>query len=172
MVSAVAIEIDDILNNFSDLLNDMGIIYNNRLHSIADPLLQRCLYDMKTGRLTQIAEQVMGSAVVRQDGVAFLRWLYENGWTIVLFTYRDLRYTQEITVKWLLDYRVPYDYLFYVDNLLSFCRDMNIKYMFCNRPYRCEDLLCFFPAVSEKRTLIDGAYEFRDFEEVKRCIQK
>ncbi|MDQ7092931.1 hypothetical protein REC12_04965 [Desulfosporosinus sp. PR] len=172
MAKIIAVEIDDVLNNFASMMNEMGIIYDARLHSIADPLLKKCLYKLEEGGLTPTAEKVMESAVARDDSVVFLRWLSERGWTIILFTYRDLRFAYDQTIKWLNDHQIQYDYLFSVDNIINFCQDMKIQCLISAQPFQVANLTVFSPAGSDKKNLRDGLYEFYYFEEVGQWIEK
>jgi len=174
MNKAIVVMLDDVLNNFSDMLHDMGVRYNGKSQSISERRFISVFYT-REGTLTPAAEKAMGEAVPRQDGIAFLDWLKDNGWTVVICTNRDIRLAYDITKKWLDGHQVKFDYLFTATAPAGFCIDMDIPFMVYNLPEGAENHI---NAVSFREAEPDGQKEpfllgdFQNFEEVKQCIQK
>ena len=68
-------------------------------------------------------------SAARTDGVEFMNWLRDNHWRIVICTHRDLRRVSISTRTWLLNNRIPYDYLFMASNKLEFCWIWGIEFL-------------------------------------------
>ena len=174
MNKAITIMIDDVLNNFTQMLGDMGIEYNPKLETICDQKFRDIFYTPE-GELTPAAKKAMGGTLAKRDGIEFSQWLKENGWTIVLCTDRDIRMAYDITKKWLDEQGVRYDYLFTATTPAGLCVDMDITLMVYNLPNGDENhfnVVCFKLTApdGQKRPFLLG--DFQNFEEVKQCIQK
>lgn len=138
----IAVDLDDTLNNFCEVLQNADFPYE------PNPALSRETYD---GFLTKIRadhrednpllstpysflryrihERCYGLARAREDGVAFMRWLKQEGWTIVICTRRDLRRAEATTRAWLSANDIPFDHLFMVLNKIVFCKAWRIGHL-------------------------------------------
>lgn len=170
MEKEIAIIIDDVLNNFSEVLNQSGIIFDSRIHSVTNPLLKRCLYDYISGQPTKPAFQAMNSTV-QEQGAAFLRSLSERGWEIALCTNRDLRFAFETTKTWLQDNKIPYNYLIQTSDPIEFCQRSDIHYLISDRPYNSSINVNIFccPVLYIQKL---WRQHFYTFEDVKKCLLK
>ena len=170
MKKKIAIIIDDVLNNFSEMLNQSGILFDSRIHSVTDPLLKRCLYDYISGQPQKSAFQAMNSAVPEQ-AAAFLQSLSKHGWEITLCTNRDLRFAFEITKTWRSDNIIPYDYLIQTNDPIEFCQKADIHYLISDRPYSISlNVTVFCCPVQYIQKL--WQQHFYNFEDVKKCLIK
>lgn len=144
MEKVIAVAIDDILNNFSQMLNNAGIIFDNRIHSMSDPKLKQCLYDYNSGGITAAADMAMGSAGAVHGCSEALHALISVGWTVVLCTQRDLRFAYSVTVKWLRDNDMTYSYLVQTDDYTDLCRRAGIDILVsCRRAGQCGNIKLF-----------------------------
>lgn len=160
-MKAVAVEIDDVLNDFAGALCAEGIKFDPLRHSLSDPLLKRCLYDYAAGTLTEPARQAMAGAEAWEGAADFLGDLKKAGFKVALLTRRDLRFCHGLTARWLFEGGFIYDCLFEADDSPSFCREMGIGCLVAARPARAGGVTVFAPARG-------GAV----FEEVKKCLLK
>ena len=170
MKKKIAIIIDDVLNDFSEILNQSGILFDSRIHSVTDPLLKRCLYDYTSGQLKKSAFLAMDSSVPEQ-AVAFLQSLSKHGWEIALCTNRDLRFAFETTKAWLSDNKIPYDYLIQTSDPIRFCQKSDIHYLISDRPCSISlNVTVFCCPVQYIQKL--WQQHFYNFEDVKKCLLK
>jgi hypothetical protein len=170
----ITVMLDDVLNNFTEMLNNLGIKYNAEKRSISDKKYLDIFYT-PSGNLTPVAEKAMGSALARQDGVEFFKWLKDNGWTVLLCTNRDIRLTYDITKKWLEEHHVMYDYLFTATTPAGLCMDMNITFMVYNLPNGKDNhfnVVSFRMADGDEKKQPFLLGDFQNFGEVKKCILK
>lgn len=171
MESVIVVVIDEVLNFYTEMLVSEGIHYQNK----NDPCLRARLYDMNRGRLTPEGAKVMRTVKPRKDGVALTRRLKSSGWTIVLCTDRDLRIAYGITVTWLREQRIQYDYLFTADRLIEFCEGIDARYLIFGLPddYGLKiELYCFSKAANVPEQYAFEVMEFRSFEGVEQWIQR
>jgi len=174
MKKIIAIEIDDVLNNFSETLNNAGIMYNPILHSMKNPLFKKCIYNLESGELTQTGKDVMNSTEIATGCVEFLDWLKGDKWNIILCTDRDLRFAYNITTNWLIENNIQYDFLFNSDNKIEFCNDMDINYLINEKYIYSDTLNIYFPEKLNKinQKSKNKARGFQNFKEVKQWIQE
>lgn len=176
MKKIIAIEIDDVLNNFSETLNNAGITYNPMLHSMKNPLFKKCIYNLESGELTDIGKNVMNSTEIVTGCAEFLDWLKFDGFRIILCTDRDLRFAYHITTNWLIKNKIQYDYLFNADNKLELCNQMQINYLINEKYIYSDTLNIYYPENPNKikinLNLKNKTRSFHDFKEVKQWIQE
>ncbi|MDQ7092013.1 class I SAM-dependent methyltransferase [Desulfosporosinus sp. PR] len=130
----LAVFLDDVVNNFSEIMNENGIIFNRRIHSFNDQLLKNIIYNMATGELTEIGKRIMLSTRALAGIADILICLRENGWEIIICTDRDLRFSLDVTKRWLDNNHIPYSCLFQTDDLVGMCRKLNINYLVSDKP--------------------------------------
>lgn len=172
MQKAITVMLDDLATNFSALLTEMGIPYDARTQSIFDAKLVG-VFTKPPGELTETAVRVFTDVTARDDGICFLRWLKARGFTIVLCVNRDIRLCYELTVNWLAQNAVPYDYLFTATAPAGLCMDMDIPLFVYNLPeggYDDIQLVTFTGQGEQRQPEILG--DFGNFEEVKQCVIK
>lgn len=191
-MKTIAIDIDDTLNNYSEILQKTDFVYNEsyRLsHDTFDRYLEMIRNekadknDLLSTEFSYLRQKINGEcyqlAVARRDAVEFMQWLKENGWRIVICTHRDLRRTEELTRKWMHDNRIPFDYLFIAVDKLNFCKAWGIEYLVDDHLFsvRFADgygVNVFFPIMAKhenaevKRARL--ARGFRSFHEVRQWI--
>lgn len=139
-MKTVAIDIDDTLNNFSEILGKLEIkqtdydyIEPEKFDEYVDIIKNEKPFDgnkykFMRGFKNDVHRKCYEIAEARPDAVKFMNWLKENNWRIVILTYRDLRYSLEITKEWLRKNNMPYDYIFGADNKSLFCKAWTIKH--------------------------------------------
>jgi len=123
----IAIDIDDTLNNFSETLKTSEFtyedqdIYNKYIAKVKNDVIDEGNNELMNLRHS-IHLQCYKLAKLKPGALDFMQWLkYQKGYTIVLLTYRDLRYCIDDTKAWLKANRLPYDYIFKADNKIVFC---------------------------------------------------
>lgn len=172
MEKSVVVMLDDVLNTFTDTLHKMGVSYNPKRQSISDRSFLSVFYT-REGQLTPVAQKAMGKTPPRPDGLAFLRWLKEGGWTVILCTNRDIRLAYDVTKRWLDAHGAEYDYLFTATTPAGLCIDMESSFLVYNLPDDSGDhlnVVTFAPSpFGVKEPVVLG--DFQTFEEVKQCIQ-
>lgn len=164
--------LDDVLNTFSQTLHEMGVRYNAKTQSISERRFISVFYT-RLGKLTPIARKAMGETAPRPEGLAFLKWLKENGWTIILCTNRDIRLAYDITKMWLDLHNAEYDYLFTATAPAGLCIDIGSSFMVYNLPDGSVNhlsVVSFAPSESGEGKLPVVLGDFQSFEEVKQCI--
>lgn len=172
MGKAVAVELDDVLNDFSAALGRAGIVFDPMRNSLRDPLLRACLYDWRSGALSPAAQKAVRETKAKPGAAEFLRRLDAAGFETVLFSERDYRFCYAETAAWLQENGMPCRHLFSVDDMGAFCADMGIGDVVSRRPlpsfrFRCLVLLesdAAFPAYANVRTC-------RGFSEVEVCLK-
>lgn len=131
----IAVDLDDTLNNFTQTLRATDFAYHDRYAlspAVFDEYLERLRND------TPVTEDVLSTrfaffrakihlecyqrAQARADGVAFMQWLRQEGWRIVICTHRDLRTAYPATKEWLEHNHIPFDHIFRAGNKIVFCR--------------------------------------------------
>jgi uncharacterized HAD superfamily protein len=141
-MNTIAIDIDDTLNNYSEILHTTNFAFDEN-YNISRDTFDRYLEmiknekadrgDLLSAGFSFLRQKINGecyqSAVARPDAVEFMQWLRRKGWRIVICTHRDLRRTEEITRKWMRDNRIPFDYLFIAVDKLKFCKKWGIDYL-------------------------------------------
>ena len=115
-MKTIAIDLDDTLNNFTETLQRMQFV-RDETYALSEEVFQDYLAKLRSGWTensdllctehsffrSKIHQRCYELAAARADGVRFTQWLRQDGWRIVICTYRDLRRTQDCTRKWLGD---------------------------------------------------------------------
>lgn len=172
MQKAITVMLDDLATAFSATLEKLGIPYDAETQSIFDAKLVG-YFTKPPGELTETAVQVFTGVPVRRDGADFIGWLKEQGFKVLLCVNRDIRLCYDITVKWLAQNGVQFDYLFTATAPAGLCMDMDIPLLAYNLPKGETDhiqLVTFTEENNRKQPEILG--DFQDFEDVKQCVQK
>ena len=141
-MKTIAIDLDDTLNDFTETLQrtEFG---RDESYALAEEVFQEYLAKVRRGTMNRgdllstefsyfrykIHQQCYQRARPRADGAAFMRWLRQNRWRIVICTYRDLRRTQDCTRAWLRDNDIPFDHLFMAGNKIVFCKVWGIEHL-------------------------------------------
>lgn len=190
-MKVIAVDIDDVLNNFSDTLANSTFQYSDsyglsceefdnylRLVKSNDSAESEFLTNKFSDFRYRIHEQCYCLAQAKPDGVAFIQWLKNNGWKVVICTKRNLRLAGEGTKKWLQENNIPYDYLAMALNKIVFCKLWEIPYLID------DDILniihgelygirVYYPImVKHNSTFPQTAKGFTLFEEIKQWIQE
>jgi len=186
----IAVDLDDTLNNFSEVLQNADFPYE------PNPTLSRETHDAFIAKIRadhrednpllstpysflryRIHEQCYRLARAREDGVAFMRWLKQEGWTIVICTRRDLRRAETTTKQWLSANGIPFDYLFMVLNKIVFCKAWRIGHLVDDDIFNVTHsgdygLHLYFPVMSKhaEQKSSEHVRGFRHFDEVKKWI--
>ncbi|GMA99983.1 hypothetical protein [Pelosinus sp. IPA-1] len=190
-MKVIAVDIDNVLNNFSDILGRATFVYNDsyglsreEFDTYLDLVKRDVFPESKflTSKFSdfryRIHEQCYGLAQVNPDGVAFMHWLKENGWKVVICTKRNLRLTGDCTKKWLQDNDIPYDYFFMALNKIVFCKlwdiphliDDDILNMIHGERY---GIKVYYPIMDKHSSVsFHAAKGFTRFEEIKQWIQE
>lgn len=167
---AVAVFLDDVINNFSEAMNENGIIFDRRIHSFADPLLKSTIYNLTTGELTEAGKRIMHSTMATEGVAEILVCLQENDWEIIMCTDRDLRFASAITKEWLDDNHLPYSCLFQTDDLIRMCRKLNINYLVSEQPAFGEGKVEINYKTIDLYETKSKKMKFDSIEEVKRWV--
>jgi len=134
--------VDDVLNNFTETLQGIQFL-RDETYALSEEVFQDYLAKLRSGWTessdllctehsffrSKIHQRCYELAEARADGVRFAQWLRQDGWRIVICTYRDLRRTQDCTRKWLGDNGIPFDYLFMTGNKIGFCKAWGIEHL-------------------------------------------
>ena len=141
-MKTIAIDLDDVLNNFTETLQRTQFV-RDETYALSEEVFQDYLAKLRSGWTessdllctehsffrSKIHQRCYELAEARADGVRFVQWLRQNGWRIVICTYRDLRRAQDCTRKWLGDNGIPFDYLFMTGNKIGFCKAWGIEHL-------------------------------------------
>lgn len=141
-MKVIAVDIDNVLNDFSATLAGAEFKYNDSYglsrEEFANYLAlvkgdgwaeSKFLTNKFSDFRYRIHAQCYNLAQADPDGVQFMHWLKDNSWKIVICTKRNLRLTGEGTKKWLQANDIPYDYLFMVYNKIAFCKLWEVPYL-------------------------------------------
>jgi hypothetical protein len=186
----IAVDLDDTLNNFTEVLQGADFTpepspalspetYSAFLakiradHREDDPLLSTPYSFLRY----KIHEQCYRLARAREDGVAFMRWLKAEGWTVVICTRRDLRRAEAVTRAWLSANEIPFDYLFMVLNKIVFCKAWRIGHLVDDDVFNVTHsgdyaLKLYFPLMAKHagHDQSEHVRGFRHFGEVQKWI--
>jgi len=141
----IAVDLDDTLNNFTEVLQRTEWVRDDT-HALSEEVFQDYLAKVRAGSPGEggllstaysffrykIHQECYRRAEARPDGIAFLRWLRQHNWRIVICTQRDLRRAQDCTRRWLRDHEIPFDHLFMAGNKIVFCRLWGIAHLVDN----------------------------------------
>ena len=190
-MKVIAVDIDNVLNNFSDTLAKSSFTFKDSYGLSLeefDNYLDLVKHDVfaESEFLTtkfsdfrhRIHEQCYPLAQANPDGVQFMHWLKANDWKIVICTKRNLRLTGECTKKWLQDNHIPYDYLITALNKIVFCKLWGIPYLIdddlLNITYgERYGIQIYYPLMAKHSSVVSQtAKGFTRFEEIKQWIQE
>ncbi len=196
-MKTIAIDLDDTLNNFTETLQRMQFVRDER-HALSEEVYQDYLAKLRCGWTEsgdllsieysffryKIHQRCYERARARSDGVRFTQWLRQNRWRIVICTYRDLRREQDCTRKWLADNEIPFDYLFMTGNKIGFCKAWGIEHLVDNEAINITlgerfGVNVYYPAAERLPALPTNpvqtpgaARAFQTFDEIKPWIQE
>jgi hypothetical protein len=186
----IAVDLDDTLNDFTQTLRRTEFTHDGTFsfsREVFDGYMKRLRngvpedsellateYSFFKNRIHQHCYDL---ATARTDGVAFMQWLRQAGWRIVICTYRDLRRSNDITRKWLHANGIPFDHLFMAWNKIVFCRTWGIEHLVDDHSFnavhgRRYGVNVYYPIRDGQDGMADhGARGFNSFEEVRQWIQ-
>jgi 5'(3')-deoxyribonucleotidase len=186
----IAIDLDDTLNDFSETLKQASFPrgpsplseerFASYLHKIKSNLPDESdLLSTEYSHLRyQVHKECYRQARARPDGVAFMQWLKQKGWQIIICTYRDLRRANDSTREWLFANRIPFDHLFMAGNKIVFCKAWGIPHLIDDDEFNIVHgglygVNVFYPLMNRHKGLPPNkAKGFTSFEEVKPWIQE
>ena len=188
----IAVDIDNVLNNFSDTLADSAFTFSDsyglsyeEFNTYLELIKQDdfATSEFLTSKFSdfryRIHEKCYRSAQANRDGVQFMLWLKDNDWKIVICTKRNLRLTGEVTKKWLQDNHIPYDYLVMALNKIVFCRLWNVPYLVDDDTLNIihgeqYGIAVYYPIMPKHHSLPKplAAKGFNHFEEIKQWLPK
>lgn len=172
MEKSIVVMLDDVINFFTKTLRELSVNYDPKTQSIAQRKFLSVFYT-RTGELTPVAKKAMGETPPNPEGLGFLHWLKEGGWTVILCTNRDIRLCYGVTKNWLDRHGAEYDYIFTATAPAGLCIDMGCSFLVYNLPDEDGEHITVAgfprPGRGEAQPVILG--EFRTFEEVEQCIQ-
>jgi len=190
-MKVIAVDIDDVLNNFSDTLASSTFKYNDSYGLSCEEfdkyldLVKRNVFvdsDFLTTKFSdfryRMHKQCYCLAQANLDGVQFMHWLKDNGWKIVICTKRNLRLTGEGTKKWLQDNHIPYDYLSMALNKIVFCKLWDVRYLIDDDILNITHgerygIKVYYPIMAKHSSVVSHtAKGFTRFEEIKQWIQE
>ena len=191
LMKTIAIDIDDTLNNFTEILRGRAFSHDESYPFPAETF-DKYLEMLRTERAGEddllstefsfFRQRINGEcfelAVARGGAAEFVRWLRDTGWRIVICTQRDLRRTDGATRKWLKENGIPFDYLFIAVDKLGFCKDWGIEYLVDDHLFsvRYADeygIKVFYPIMAKHdKTAAKMARGFTSFTEVRQWIQR
>jgi 5'(3')-deoxyribonucleotidase len=187
----IAVDLDDTLNDFATTLQVIGVPHDPSYgfsETTFEDYLSRIRSNVadSSGLLStefsyfkyRVHSLCYRAAKANPEGVAFMRWLRERRWTIVICTGRDLRRAGDATRAWLTENDVPFDHLFMASNKIVFCKAWGIEHLVDDDPFnivhgaRYGIDVCY-PIMPKHAALPEhGARGFRSFEEVKAWIER
>lgn len=185
----IAIDLDDTLNDFSQTIKQTNFTYNHN-YPFSEETFKNYLCRLQGGIPEdsdllsteysffqyQIFEQCYQLSNARADGVEFMMWLRKNGWQIIICTARDLRRTNDCTVKWLNENGIPFDHLFMACNKIVFCRLWGIEHLVDDDVFNIVygeryGVNVYYPLMEKHKGLqCSKSKGFKSFNEVKQWI--
>ena len=189
-MKSIAVDLDDTLSNFTETLLNTEFV-RDATHVVSEEVFHDYLEKIRSGipdtsdLLSNEYSSFRGKiickchelAIARADGIEFMQWLRANQWRIVICTHSDLRRDGHCIKKWLLDNRIPYDYLFMAWNKLEFCQAWKIEYLVDDQELNIlygsrYGVKVFYPSMPKHAALASNeARGFKTFEEVRQWIQ-
>jgi hypothetical protein len=184
----IAVDVDDTLNNFSEVLRQTEFRYDESYHLSPEKFHEYLRHirsgDQDSGELlctefayfkVKIQLQCHRLAEANPEAVEFMQWLKAGGWTTVICTYRDLR-RSDYTQRWLRENGMPFDYIFNVVNKIVFCGMWKIGHLIdderLNIIHGADYGVNVYYPVMDKHGDIPGAGRgFHSFEEVKQWLR-
>ena len=190
-MKVIAIDIDNVLNNFDETLENTAFEYDaDDSHGLSSEEFDRYLAGVKSGAdnegkfLTtkfsdfryRIHKRCYQLAQANADGVRFVHWLKERQWHVVICTKRDLRLAGDCTKQWLAANNILYDYLFMASNKIVFCNLWKVEHLIDDDlltiTYAAQHgIQAYYPIMPKHKGLPQtGAKGFAQFEEIKQWI--
>ena len=190
-MKTIAVDIDDTLNDFSDVLQRNEFPYDPS-DSLSEETYARYLEiirraepdpsDLMSSDFNfcrfKIHLQCWKAARARADAVEFMQWLRKNDWRIVICTRRDMRRAEEPTKAWLAENGIPFDYLFTAANKIAFCAAWGIPHLIDDSPFtiihgKQYNVNVYYPILPVHDALpANEARGFRTFDEVRQWIHE
>lgn len=133
MVCSILIMLDDVVNDFSKTLKNLGVQYNVETDNISERNFVSIFFE-DNGDLTEIGKKAFCETNPREDGISLVNKFHKNGAKTVLCTSRDIRLCCDVTKDWLKKNKVNYDYIFTATAPAGLCADMGIPLMIYNLP--------------------------------------
>lgn len=168
MCTRFVIALDDLLNDFSEMLEAFGMGQYDK----NDPVLRQFVYDIKNGCLTDRGRQIMVFTHVDANGLQFFDWITRRGFTVLICTDRDLRFSYRETEKWLKMKGISHSGLFAVDDPIEFCQKIGARYFLFGLPKDKHLQGSRFRLFSFSSNGLEGSDDFTDFGGVKQWTQK
>jgi hypothetical protein len=188
-IRTIAIDLDDTLNDFTETLQAAPFPYDPA-YALAEGVFHDYLGRLRRGVRDEgallateysffkykIHQRCYELARARPDGVAFMRWLRDSGWRIVICTHRDLRRANACTRLWLEENKIPYDHLFMAWNKIVFCRAWGIPILVDDDPFNVthgepHGVTVYYPLRRHPTPPASGRGRgFESFEDVKQWI--
>ncbi len=186
----IAVDIDDTLNDFTQILRTTPFPYQAR-YGLPERTFDRHLTGIRDGAPSptallsdeylslrfKIHEECYRRATARPDGIEFMQWLAANDWRVVICTRRDLRRVGDSTKEWLSAQGIPFHYLFSALNKIAFCRAWHISCLVDDEIDSIDfgpryGVRVFYPLSARRLAAPSSAHGFDSFDEVKRWIQE
>ena len=197
VVRTIAVDLDDVLNNFTETLQRTQFV-RDETYPVSEDVFQDYLAKLRGGWTEsvdllstefsffryKIHRECYERAQARPDGVSFTQWLRQSDWRIVICTYRDLRLAEDCTRKWLADNKIPFDYLFMTGNKIGFCKAWKIQHLIDDEPVNSAlgerfGVNVYYPAAKRRSSPQANsaptscpARAFQTFDEIKAWIQE
>lgn len=201
MEKVIAIDIDDTLNNFTEVLRETEFPYD-KSYRVNEKQYNKYLSAIKSNNISDdmvddygfqglwkmISLQCYDKTKIKPGASEFMQWLKNNGWKTIILTARNLQNSLDITKKFFSDNNIPYDYIFNSDTngKVILCKCWDIPYLIDNDLYNiiCGqklDIQVFYPINSDIKSNIEQveknedyknmAKGFHNFDEVKQWIK-
>lgn len=188
-MKTIAVDLDDTLNNFSEVLRTAAFAREPD-EAVSEEKFRAYLERVRSGEdedsdllsseftyfRARIHLRCFAQTVPQRDAVGFMQGLRRAGWRIVVCTRRDLRRAHGYTHRWLTDQGIPFDYLFTAGNKIAFCGLWKIPWLVDDDLFSIEHgsrfgVQVFYPAMA-KHAGIDprGAKGFERFAELNAWI--
>ena len=187
----IAVDLDDTLNDFTETLGVIQVS-NDSSYGLSEATFADYLSKIRSnvadssGLLStefsyfryRVHSLCYRAAKANAEGVAFMRWLREKSWTIVICTSRDLRRANDATRAWLKENDVPFDHLFMTSNKIVFCKAWGIEHLVDDDPFNIVHgarygINVWYPLMPKHRALPEhGARGFTSFQEIKAWIER
>ena len=185
----IAVDLDDTLNNFGETLRT-GEFPHDPMYALPKETYEQYLQLIREGANDpgifmssgfnfcryKIHLQCWQQSRARPDGVAFMQWLRQNGWRIVICTRRDMRLAYDSTIAWLRENDIPHDHLFMAANKIAFCWAWGIQHLVDDEAFNIAhgydyNINVYYPILPQHESLPPHrARGFHSFTEVQQWI--
>jgi hypothetical protein len=199
MNKLIAVDIDNVLNNFDDTLRTLEFTYDksNRswgsVHQSAEEFMRKLKiikqqkaessYDKTFNAMWNHAHKLSHlQAKVKQGASEFLWYLKENNYRVIIMTRRDLRYALAYTKNFLENNNLPYDDMFQSNSKASTCSLWNIPLLIDDEiePIRLSNkfsnpVQVYYPIMDKHKGFVEDlqitARGYHYFKELKQWIK-